>query len=251
MERVSIIPGDSSINMMLVVPYGADDPTTVHIAETCVEEMGCYAIINRGFERSDHVDVMTDKADCHKVSHAIEDVVREEFLDPIKNTKERMVNRIVRHATKNNAWPNLADIKDRAMILYIVGVSDTVHKVAGEHVSMVIGCGATTFSGSVTCSDWRRDLLVYLGRDMWSDTMGSVCVADVRGAYAGKNQDNMNQFFRQHEPDKFVETMQLSFPACMHASKKQAVFTGICLGQILSKFITRTDFDQSVRFNIV
>ena len=77
MERVSVIEGKSPI--IIVAPHGykGDDENTDLIAEEIANALHCYAVINRGWERSDSVDFMKDKADCNNVYHCKEDVVRE------------------------------------------------------------------------------------------------------------------------------------------------------------------------------
>ena len=80
-ERVGIIIGKNPV--ILVAPHGADDTNTDIITERVAKKADCYAVINRGFERADFVDVIKDKADCNKIDHCKQEVVYEEFLKPI------------------------------------------------------------------------------------------------------------------------------------------------------------------------
>jgi hypothetical protein len=246
MERVSTIPGASQSKILLVVPHGADDINTSVLAEQCCQTAKCNAVINRGFERADHVDVMIDKADCNKVSHVIQDVVRDEFLDPIKRIKERIVNRIVAASRKTNTWPTIQTVTDRALVFYIHGAGDVVNKVAGEKVSVIVGNGGEFVRSSLSCQDWRRNLFIALARASWLGGCGEVYAADQKGNYAGRSYDNMNQFFRQHEPDPFTDTMQLEFPYHMRSTKKAAMATGYELGKILTQFVTYNKFEQTI-----
>jgi hypothetical protein len=247
-ERVSVIPGQG--NVLLVVPHGSDDSWTSVIAEGCVAEMNCHAVINRGFERADHVDALNDKADCNKVSHVTEDVVYEEFLQPIKQIKERIVNRIVRSALQQGTIPSLPTIPSRALIFYIHGAGDIVHKKAGEQVSIIVGNGGDFVNSSLTCEMWRRDLFIYL-TDAEIGHLGKAYAADPRGNYAGRSNDNMNQFFRQHEPDKFVETMQLEIPHHLRVHRSDADKMGMILGRVISKLLVLTEFKQPITIKTI
>lgn len=60
--RVSTITG--TIPIILVAPHGPDDKNTDIIVENTAKLLGSYAVINKGFERSDVVDVSNDEADC-------------------------------------------------------------------------------------------------------------------------------------------------------------------------------------------
>lgn len=91
MERVSVIRGKAPV--IVVAPHGfeQDDQNTALIAESIANEINCYAVINRGWERCLDIDVLNDKADCNNVYHCKEDVVREEFLEPIVRFKSRIL----------------------------------------------------------------------------------------------------------------------------------------------------------------
>jgi hypothetical protein len=250
-ERVSIIPGKYSTTTLLVVPRGANDVHLCDLAERCAEELECYALINRGFEKSEQVDVMKDQADCGRISHIQQEVVYEEFLEPIKHIKERMVNRIVRSNLSQGNWGDIDNYVGRFLIFYLYGVSDNVHSKANEPVSVIVGNGGKILSSHYTCEEWRRDLFIHTANEAWDDTMGSAYVGHPRGKYAGRSSDNINQFFRMHETDRFVESMQLSFPMMMRSDEQTAKLTGEVLGQIISKLLVQTEFDEDIDINFI
>lgn len=251
-ERVSTIIGQHDSNVILVAPHSADDMHTATIAEECALTLGCHAIINRGFERSDHVDVLQDLADCNKVSHVIQDVVADEFLQPLRMIKERIVNRIVTKARRDPSNILLDPIKihERAIILFIHGAGDLVHKKAGEQVACIVGNGGVFIKSSLSCEEWRKDAFIHIGRTVFSGD-GEMFAADPKGNYAGRSYDNMNQFFRQHEPDKFVETMQLEFPFSMRCNELRAMMTGQRLAKLIRQLLTYTDFNQPMALKTI
>ena len=89
-ERVEFIIGNKPV--ILVAPHGAkcDALNTDVIVETAAKSNNCYALINRGFEKHQKVDVMKDQADCNKINHIKKNVVREEFLNPLVKTKNKL-----------------------------------------------------------------------------------------------------------------------------------------------------------------
>jgi hypothetical protein len=66
MERVSITSGKQPI--LIVSPHGYknDDENTATVAEAIASVLNCYAVINRGWERADDVDIFNDKADLQQ-----------------------------------------------------------------------------------------------------------------------------------------------------------------------------------------
>ncbi len=93
-ERVTVIYGKKPF--LLVAPHGADgdDINTAIIAEETALALGCNAVINRGFERSDNVDVDDDQANCNRVDHIIQPVVYDEFLKPIIKIKDKLNSKV-------------------------------------------------------------------------------------------------------------------------------------------------------------
>ena len=125
MERVVLVEGDSPV--LVIAPHGPDDKNTDLIAERVAVEAGAYAVINKGWKRSSHVDFMHDWANCNDVRHIHSDVVKEEFLEPILRFK----NRIKKKYDEN------------VFVLILHGCSDTVRTMANDYsLDVILGCGA-------------------------------------------------------------------------------------------------------------
>lgn len=221
-ERVSTIIGKSPI--ILVAPHGADDTNTDIITERVANNVNAYAVINRGFERADFVDVLKDKADCNKIDHCKEDVVSEEFLKPILKAKDRLLHSGLglwqyQPKSKRKTTP------DHVTILYIHGCGNVVHKEAGEMVSLIVGYGLGTKKDSITCDLWRKTLFVDLYNKSLINknlktTYGNVFEGRGGGRYAGRDSNNLNQYFRKHQPDWTVHSLQLEFPFSARSSSE-------------------------------
>ena len=83
MERVELREG--KIPVIVFAPHGfnGNDENTSIMARSIAKEINAYAVINKGWERSDVVNCFDDKADCNNVEHCHEDVVKDEVLDPL------------------------------------------------------------------------------------------------------------------------------------------------------------------------
>lgn len=187
MERVSIIKG--KLPVIVVAPHGyeGDDQNTALIAQTISRSIGTYAVINNGFERDDTVDVMKDKADCNNIEHCHQDVVREEFLDPIINYKNKILERY-----------------DVAYIFLIHGMGNKHRKIAqNPNLDLVLGYGAGSPS-SYSCDLWRKNAFIHMLQNC-----GIVAYEGKKGGpMSGWSKNNMNQLFRKWYPDKQVQSMQ-------------------------------------------
>ena len=191
MERVSVIPSDDENPLILVCPHGyeKDDENTAELTEKMASILGCHAIINRGFERSNTVDYFKDKADCNNVEHIHEDVVKEEFLDPI--------NRTVREVLENGYDPQ---------IFLIHGMKNQkIQDTLGLSVDIVLGYGEAPKSPSYSCDEWRKNGFLYcLHRSKLVSFTGKA-----GGKYAAARRSNLNQYYRQWEYDENVHSMQV------------------------------------------
>jgi len=175
MERVSTIKGSSPI--LILVPHGYDDPNTSVVAEQIVNELDAYAVINRGWERGDHYNYYKDIANCNNIDHINEDVVKEEFLDPILNYAQLIL--------ANNEEPN---------IFIIHGVSNSIRAKAGSDLDIIVGHGNGK-PPSLSCPDWYKDFFINeLSR---SGTGFDTYEGKAGGAYSGRKKENLNQLFRQ------------------------------------------------------
>ena len=180
MERVTIISpsaGKEKAPVIFIAPHGfqGDDYNTAKMALTMAHHINAYAVINNGWERSEKVDFLLDKANCNNIQHCHEDVVKEEFLDPIF----RFQNKILKTNKKCH-------------IYYIHGMSDDHKKIANDGpMDVIIGFGNGTPT-RYTCPIWRKDvlcsLLVDSGMAVWEGKAG--------GKMSGWGTLNMNQLFK-------------------------------------------------------
>lgn len=184
MERITTIKGDYPA--LIIVPHGHDDPNTPEVAEQIITELNCYGVINRGWERADSYDYYTDKANCNNVAHIHEDVVREEFLDPILEFKENIEER--------GHLPN---------VFIIHGVGSNILKQAPD-LDFIIGYGAGK-PPSYTCEQWYKELFMeYLSKLGFHPYQGKA-----GGAYSARRSENLNQLFTSHYYDEMVASMQI------------------------------------------
>jgi len=203
MERVRIIRG--KIPIIIVAPHGVDDERTAIVAEKATKEIKCYAVINLGWQKSDKVDFMKDYADCNNVTHCHEDVVREEFFDPIIRFKNKILS-----------------TEDEVNIFYIHGMSNR-HRILANDPTMdiVLGYGAG-LPNSITFDLCKKnffiDRLENLGFTTYEASQGS--------PMAGWSRSNMNQLFRKWYADMRVNSIQIEIVHEMRESDRIAERTG-------------------------
>jgi hypothetical protein len=216
-ERVSIING--KLPILIVCPHGFDgnDQNTSIIAESIAKKINAYAVINRGWERSDKVDCMSDKADCNNINHCHEDVVKEEFLDPILRYKNRIIQKY-----------------KSAYIFYIHGMGNRHRKISGDDsLDMVVGYGAGS-PNSFTCNIWQKNLFCHLlnnaGINAFEGKKG--------GMMSGWSRLNMNQLFRKWYFDPYVFSMQLEIIHDLRNCKDMAKLTAEYIGDAMENMLT-------------
>jgi len=187
MERTTLIEGQTPI--LILAPHGVDDTNTDYIAETVAYEFGAYAVINKGWKRSESVDYWRDLANCNDVRHLHSDVVKEEFLDPIL----RSVVKIKRKYMEN------------PFVLIIHGCTDKVREISNDdYLDMIIGYGQGA-PPSHSCRKRTKDAFIYyLQRENFGVYQGKV-----KGNYAGRSKNNLNQLFNKWYPDENVNCLQL------------------------------------------
>lgn len=189
MERVSIISGKKPV--IYVSPHGAscDDLNTALIAEQLAELTNGYAVINRGWERADKIDYKMEKANCNNVNHCHQDVIKEEFLDPLIRFKNRILKK----------W-------ERVLIVYLHGMSNNILDLVGmSDLHYVVGWGRGN-PASFTCQKWIKDFIIY------HLSLGDSCTVGEGmsgGNYAGWSRKNMTQLFRKWYPNDDVDSVQL------------------------------------------
>ena len=212
-ERVSIIEGEEPA--IIVAPHGADEPHTGAVAEAIAEALECYAVINRGWERSDSVDWENDQANCNHIEHCLEHIVRQEFLDPIGN----FVTQLEKHFYG-------------IYVFYIHGVGFT----GKTKPDVVIGYGAGD-PARLTCDIWRKDALLWhlvdVGMDAYQGKPG--------GLYSAHDRRNMTQYFRRREHNDVVHSMQIEVSKEWREDEEDARDTGEILAKAIEKVIDLGD----------
>lgn len=234
-ERVFVRRGKKPI--LLVAPHGADDTNTVILAKHAAELLDCSAVINQGFERCDKVDTSKDLADCNRIDHVKEDVIFDEFLKPIISIRDAYRRKL----TRGNPWAHL-DLADALLICHIHGVGDAVHKEANERVMIVVGYGKGHTKDEISCQLWRKNLFIDLMRKYATD--GDVFEGKGGGKYAGRSSNNVNQYFRKHESDAMVDSLQLEFPFSTRNTEEKAKLTGGMLAVVLNNMLKRRSYDK-------
>jgi len=168
-------------------------------------DFGAYAVINWGWRRSNKVDQMTDLANCNNIRHLHEDVVREEFLNPLLRSVARIKKRY----------------DERVMMIILHGCNDMVRQIAdNELLDMVVGYGAGNPPSHSCRMRTKNAFIQYLQQEGFG-----VCEGAAGGKYAGRARNNLNQFFVRWMPDKRVESIQLEVVRELRSDKEMVELT--------------------------
>ena len=220
MERVNIRNGNR--NCIIIAPHGPDDPHTGTIAQELADGLDAYAVINQGFERTNgDVDIWKDKANCNNLLHCQEDVVREEFLDPILSF----------HAKIRQTH------SDPCYVFIIHGINFITRKVNPD---IILGYGAGD-PPSHSCSTWRKDAFCGL----LSDKGFEVYTGKAGGQFSGWSKTNLNQLFRKWPVyyDPHVQSFQIEVSRDWRMDKTVRVGTVEILGECIEELMVLTEHD--------
>jgi len=213
MERISVIKGQhvpEKMPLILIAPHGPDDQGTAFITEEICNLIGCDGIINNGFERSDKFDYAKEKCDCNNIIHCVQDVVKEEFLDPI----DKAVNRMYKNSVQAN-------------IFIIHGMSDQK-----EPVDMVIGYGDSTAKHPpYSCEMWQKNAWMYI---LKSAGISGVYAGKAGGKYAGASKNNLNQYFTNQASMQIEITRALRVGTKADQWLKTANFLTTCFSRYIN-----------------
>lgn len=219
-QRVGYIKGTSGNPAIIVCPHGFDDTNTAIIAETIQEELQCTSIINYGWERSDKFDYFKDKANCNSIKHLSEDVIKQEFLEPILESYNFYI--------QQGVFPAL---------FIIHGVHDSVRKSPyAASLDLIIGTGSGT---TLSCDGWSQHFFC----KMLSVNLFNVFLGKPNGNYAGNNPDNLNQILNhsKHHIDYIEEDEKCSFQIeivkTLRSNKTRAAQTGRILSDSINGFM--------------
>lgn len=223
-ERVSIIQGRRPAIIVAPHGYDRDDENTTIVAEAIAKSLGCYAVINRGWERADEVDIFNDKADCNNTDHCHEDVLFEEFLQPIVRFRNR-----------------IRKMHPIAYVFMIHGMSDK-HRILSSDpkLDIVVGYGAGS-PDSFSCDIWRKNALIH-----YLEETGLVTYEGKKGgAMSGWARQNMNQLFRKWYPDPTVQSFQIEIIHDLRTDKDICQLTGEFIANAIGEMMDRIKFNGS------
>jgi hypothetical protein len=240
-ERVTCIIGKKPI--ILICPHGCDDTNTDVITERAAQQLNCYAVINRGFERCENPDIDNDQADCNRINHVKEDVIYEEYLKPIIKFADRIANK----GKAGSAYQMVQSALygwdyETVHIFHIHGCGNIVHTEAGEPVELVVGYGLGAKKNSLSCELWRKNCFIDLYTKYAIE--GAVYEGDGGGRYGGRDSNNMNQYFRKHDARDWVQSMQLEFPFSARDSESKAVSTAMMLSVVLGDYLKFDSYEN-------
>lgn len=189
--RVGYKKGTSKVPAIIVAPHGYkyDDTNTDYIADTISNLLDCTHIINYGWERSDKFDYFKDKANCNNIEHIKEDVIKDEFLNPIINSYNNYLNR--------GYLPS---------IFIIHGVHDSIRNSPNaKYLDLIIGSGSTKRR---SCSLWDEHFFCRC----LSNKMFNVWKGDENGKYSGSTYNNLNQLLNHNDyKNNFANVEKSSF----------------------------------------
>lgn len=227
MERVSVIRGIAPVIVVAPHGYDQDDQNTDLLAETIAGQIGCYAVINRGWERSEAVDYLRDKADCNNVNHCLEDVVKEEFLEPIIRFKDKILSQ-----------------GDSCYIFYIHGMSNRHRSLANDPMlDIVVGYGAGS-PNSYTCELWQKDFMLHelnrSGIKAYEGRKG--------GSMSGWSRNNLNQYFRKWEHEDAVNSMQIEIVYELRREKDMSSLTADYLAMAIGKLLKTQSWNGGTKW---
>lgn len=224
MERITRIEGKKPV--IYVAPHGApcDDVNTSIIAKTLAEVTKGYAVINNGWEKANIIDYKKEKANCNDIDHCHQDVIKEEFLNPILRFKNKILK----------TW-------HRVLVVYIHGASNEVRKKAGKRdLNYIIGWGNGT-PPSYTCQRWVKNFLIY---HLSVADNCSVAEGKSGGNYAAWSYKNMAQLFRKRYEDENVDSVQVEVVNEIRNTPAKAKVTGQVMGMCFKDLLENDSWEM-------
>lgn len=229
MERISIIHGNHPTVLVAPHGYSGDDYNTSLIVEACAKKLNASAIINNGWEKSDHLDIAKDQANCNNFYHMV-DVVKDEFLDPFL--------RLVKKTKKYNT---------NCLIVWVHGISNHIRKTENNNkIDMILGYGAGYPKPSYTCTYGIKDYLI------WNLHQKNITCLEgkANGKYSGYSKSNMNQYFRKHFIDMNVDSIQLEIVRQLRDNNTISLLMADYLAVSLADAIHQRYWHKPAKFKI-
>lgn len=216
--RVSTISGDLPI--IVVAPHGPDDENTDRLAEIVAEQIDAYAVINHGWRRGPDVDIWNDKANCNNIKHLHEDVVKEEFLDPIFQYVSR--------CQRDYGF---------ALIFILHGMGNYVRIAANDSkLDAIVGYG-NGHPPSYSCHPRLKDVFIYhLAKAGITAYEGKA-----NGQFAGKDKNNLNQLHRRWYPNNDVHSLQIEIVHELREDEDMCKLTGEALASAMEELVDVDD----------
>jgi hypothetical protein len=222
LERVSIREGDAETTpVLLIAPHGYDDPLTGLITEKIAEALDAFMVINNGWQRGENYDYDQSKANCNNIAHCHEDVVKEEFLDPIMQYVDTICER---HAM------------GEAHIFIMHGVSNIVNSNRKSNVDVIVGFGDGNPS-SYSCDLEKKNAFCYI-----LSTKLNTYVGGSGGQFSGRRRKNLNQLYRKWYQSQNAHSMQIEIVRDLRDTPEIAGYTAELLGNCIDDYI---DFLQA------
>lgn len=185
MERVSVTQGE--LPVLLISPHSQEEESTGFLVERISQEMNLFSVINNGWKCSKKFDYKNELANCNNINHINQDVIREEFLEPIL--------RSVAKIQKN--------IDERVFVFQIRGCKDKVKfKAKDDGLDLIVGYGEgkrPSYSCDLKIKNYFLKLL----------EQNSFGVYEGIKSYRGHNVNNLNQLFKHWYPKRNVHSMQI------------------------------------------
>ena len=106
-----------------------------------------------------------------------------------------------------------------------------------------MGFGLGNKKDSFTCEIWRKNLFIDSYRKF--NFNGEVYEGKKGGKYSGRDSNNMNQYFKKHELDILVDSLQLEFPFSVRSNDADATTTGLKLASAIDNYMKHKSYSKS------
>jgi hypothetical protein len=206
MGKARVTIGHGAKPLILVAPHGnkSDDYNTDLIVERTAKLLKCNYVINHGWKKSKDLNIDNEFADCNNFSH-IKDDVEKEFLNPILQGVKTILK-----------------FYNKCYIIWIHGASNKVKTIYNKkQIEMIFGDGESKKSFGKTCSpNLKRFIICNLINE------GISCYSSFPGdLYNGASYNNMNTYFKNHNPEPRVESCQIEIIRDLRSDKVMSTLT--------------------------
>jgi hypothetical protein len=224
-ERVTLREGRNPIIFIAPHGYAHDDSNTGRICLEAAKFAKAFAVVNNGWERSEDVDAIAGKANCNNLYHLKQDVVCEEFFEPILRFQAR--------CTKKFGY---------ATLYFIHGVG-AENSARIDEMDVILGFGNGR-PPSFTMDESDRETMAMLFNDIGLFPY----VGMAGGKYSGWARPNLNQYFRKWALDEDVNSVQVEVSHKHRVGPAAASVFGDALGMVALRFDKGDEPDGRCRF---